>query len=793
MTAAEGASDSTRLDELADAFSARCRRGGPPPSVEDLAAANPELSDEIRDLFPLVARLEGAAQDAPGPSRAPLEFPGLELLDDGVARAGGMGEVYRARDRSLDRLVAVKTVQARLNTGEGRALFEREARAAARLDHPNIVKVFSFHPDHEPPYFVMQYAEGVPLQRACRGKDAGWIAAILAKIARALAYAHDTGIAHRDVKPDNILVDSDGEPRITDFGLAETFAAVDAAEAAGPQLAAAPRDEAGAGWGTWAYLAPELRTRGAAAGPLSDQYALGVTLYQLLTGGLPQHRDGVAALPQELAPSVPEAMQRICLRAMEPAPADRYPTTAALADELDRFLAGREVFARPTRYRRERGGRLRNHLTELSLWRRHRLIDTREMDRLALPYRRLLEEDSAWDELSRRFPTETALLRLGGWLAVLSGVLWLAFYWGELSRGQRVAALGVPCLVVNAVGWLFYWRSSRPNATAFLSSGSLLLPMLLAVVLAEYQLLRFPQAAALELFGGAAAAAAEPAPLPDGADAATRFAPTNAQLNAVAVSFGLYAAVLLLVVRARVFALWLGVAVYLCTSTLLLRLGLRPWLEEGRVAWALLHALPVTLSFVLLAGWLRDRAPSRAAAFFGFFPLPFAAALTLLARFGGEEWLGAAAAWDQAPVQLWLMLNGALYGGLAALLGRSVVGYERTFGELFLLLVPISLLVPTHVLFDRAPFLGTVGEAPLSAYALLGAAWSVALVAVGTRLRRSALAVPGLAGIAVTVWRATERHFESTLAWPLALALLGGVAMATGGVMALVRGRRRVG
>ena len=124
-----------------------------------------------------------------------------------------------------------------------------------------------------------------------------------------------------------------------------------------------------------------------------------------------------------------------------------------MADDLRRFLEGREVFARPTRYLLERRGKLHNHLTDIRLWRQQNLIDTREMDRMVRPYHLLLEADSAWDELSRRFPWETALLRLGGWLALVSSVLWPAFYWAELVRWQKVAALGVPCLLINLAGW----------------------------------------------------------------------------------------------------------------------------------------------------------------------------------------------------------------------------------------------------------------------------------------------------------------------------------------------------
>jgi serine/threonine protein kinase len=121
------------------------------------------------------------------PSEPLPRFTGFEIIEELSAGVGGMGTVYKAREKTLDRVVALKVVKPRLNTREGMVYFEREAQAAARLDHPNILKVFGFHPEHEPPFFVMQCLEGRSIAEACRGRDYEFIAELMEKVARAVA------------------------------------------------------------------------------------------------------------------------------------------------------------------------------------------------------------------------------------------------------------------------------------------------------------------------------------------------------------------------------------------------------------------------------------------------------------------------------------------------------------------------------------------------------------------------------------------------------------------------------
>lgn len=730
----------------------------------------------------------------------------METLEETAPGTGGMGRVYRARDAALDRVVAVKTVQEHLLTAEGRTFFVREARAVARLNHPNIVKIYGFNPDHVPPYYVMEFLEGRPLDEACGGRPVAFVAEVLEKVARALAYAHSKGVVHRDIKPSNILVDFQNEPHLADFGLAQKWDDASLEGGSTDSLAA----------GTPLFLAPELYQAGAAAAPTADIFALGVTLYRLLTGRYPfagKTRDevrqnvcrGEPALPQEIDPQVPEPLQRICLKAIEQDPEARYQSAGTLADDLRRFREGREIFARPTRYEAELRGKLQNHVTEIRLWLEHHLINVREMDRLVQPYRKFLAAEFPWHDLARRFPWETTLLRLGGWLLVLGTVLWVAFYWPRLNSYERPLAVGIPALLLNLVGWFLHHRKNRLTAFVFLSVGALLIPLFTAVLLTEYRLVRCPQSEARELCGEAGA-------LSDAEieDKLSRYAeqhagendfpvvpPTNMQLTVAVSAFVAYLLVLLTLTRVRAFVIWTGLGFYLLFTTVLLQYGLREWLDQNHVSRVLLYYIGLALAFLVLSRVLEWRRRSEwAASSYLLFPAPFVVFMTALACFGADEWLEATGTDYAECLGVWLMANGLVYFGAAIWSERARPAYIRFWGEILTLLVPVSLLVPLDVLWrGYEQGLGyeivSIGGKPFKTYALLSFLVSVILVALGTRLRRYPFVISGLAGLAAFICFATEQHFKEYLRWPFALAVSGGIAMAVAVIFLIVKAKRR--
>ena len=263
--------------------------------------------------------------------------------------SGGFGSVYRAHDPLLGREVALKVAHAGLvENPTQRERFLREGRAAAKLRHPHLVAVYDAGCEDGAYYMAAAYVEGRTLAKARKqGElDLRQSAAIVRQLAEALAYAHRQGIVHRDVKPANVLLDARNQPHLTDFGIAHQ------------QGSAEKLTHDGAILGTPAYMAPE-QAAGRQGDPLpaSDQYSLGVVLYELLTGQPPFSGPPVAILhgvlhqeppaPRRVNSAVPRDLERICLKAMAKRPEDRYADCREFAEDLRRFLEGDPVKARP--------------------------------------------------------------------------------------------------------------------------------------------------------------------------------------------------------------------------------------------------------------------------------------------------------------------------------------------------------------------------------------------------------------------------------------------------------------
>jgi serine/threonine protein kinase len=336
----------------------RCLIQGSLETVASIQESPPTSKQTIligaNDLMPASAAAEGSRQ---------VHYFGDYALLEEIAR-GGMGVVYKATQSSLNRTVAVKMILAGQLAGEAEVKrFHAEAEAAANLQHPNIVAIHEVGIHEGQHYFSMDFVDGRNLAAVIRGGTitARRAAELIKTMADAIQYAHQRGILHRDLKPQNVLIDERGEPRITDFGLAKQTT----------------RDsgltQTGAVMGSPSYMPPEQATgRQDQIAPQSDVYSLGAILYEILTGRPPfngetalatlrQVVENPPAPPSKLNGEVPRDLETICLKCLEKQPERRYASARALGEDLGRFLNREPIVARPVSAARRMENWLRRH------------------------------------------------------------------------------------------------------------------------------------------------------------------------------------------------------------------------------------------------------------------------------------------------------------------------------------------------------------------------------------------------------------------------------------------------
>lgn len=470
-----GAHDDTATDHderlamlLADLTDAVQR--GDAVDLDVVCGEHPDLAQHLRELWGAVMVADAAGshcregmpdeQDDSSSSilELPCRFGDYELLEE-LGR-GGMGVVYRARQIGLDREVAVKmTLRGELSSVEDRKRFRAEAEAAARLDHTGIVPVHEVGELEGRPYFSMKYIRGPTLsQMLANGPLPPHEAArILTAVARAIHFAHKNGVLHRDLKPSNILIDEDGQPHLTDFGLAKQIAD------------AASITKSGAVLGTPAYMAPEQA--GGARGevsPASDVYSLGAILYHMLTGRPPFQAASpvdtvLMVLEQDPAPprvvnaKADRDLEMIALRCLQKPPDLRYESAESLSGDLDAYLEDRPIAARSGRFLQvlSRLFRETHHATVLEnwglLWMWHSLVVLIACSLTNVLY--LLELHERWHYVTL-------------WTAGLGA--WAAVFWalrrrvGPVTFVERqiahvwaaaMVAIGLLFFVETAFGW----------------------------------------------------------------------------------------------------------------------------------------------------------------------------------------------------------------------------------------------------------------------------------------------------------------------------------------------------
>ena len=339
---------------------------GEEPTLEEYRARFPHLDAPLQRQFALHSMLKSGALSGSDDQSAPTVTAATDLVAastqaaltagarihhyclEGELGRGGMGIVFKARDERLQRAVALKLLLGQeFASPDQLHRFRAEAAILAQLQHPNIVQVFEIGDHDGAPFFAMEFVTGKTLQHKVREHplDPGEAARLVDLLARAMHTVHQRGIIHRDLKPSNVLLSDEQVPKITDFGLARHGQSEVTAD--------------GAIMGTPSYMAPEQALgQIERIGPPADVYALGAILFELLTGRAPFRGASIPATlqqvvhldppsPRSLQPGIPRDLETICLKALQKDPAKRFASAQELADDLQRFLHGEPIRARP--------------------------------------------------------------------------------------------------------------------------------------------------------------------------------------------------------------------------------------------------------------------------------------------------------------------------------------------------------------------------------------------------------------------------------------------------------------
>jgi protein kinase-like protein len=731
--------------------------------LESLCADRPELLDPLRALvdryLSLTASLSGNGDGdvaAPPSAGALPAFDGFQTIER--IGGGGMGEVYKLKDLTLDRLVAGKIVRADRRM-PGVPGFLQEAKAMALFSDRRIVRIFEFR-DGDPALIVMELVEGFELGRIGPSLEFAQRARVLAEVCDAVHHAHGLGIQHRDLKPSNIMVDAALLPRILDFGLS----------------AGDPRK--GHLKGTVRYIAPEQLDPSQPIDARTDVYALGVILYELLSGrppydGTSDHeivdaiRAGQPTLPIEIDPRIPEPLQAIALKAMERDPGQRYRTAEDMALDLRRFTSGRSVLARPSVYASTLGSRTGTHLQHITEWLQLRLIHPHEAERLRRAYGTLDARDEDWIVESRVLSYTQIALYLGAFLLVCGSLFYfVANRWYHAVQGiaRPLAVLGLPFAGLNLAARHLYRRDHKVVAVAFYLAAVATLPLLLMILFDETGFLVAPHGAANQLFS-------------DGSV-------SNHQLQVTTLVACLWCGVLAISTRTVALSTVFAMLAFVFGLSVAADFGLRSWIDQQRWDLLALHLSPLVVLYAALGA-----AADRVGRTWLSRPLYRGAALLLLVlmellALNGRmfHYLGMSLqAWQSSKVSApalldtvaAMTLNGLAFYAVAAILRRR--GTELMAGAAgllfavspFAVLQPLAWLVRTNEYSHR--------------YDWIYLATALTVTLLSERRQRKSFYYAGLLNTGVALYLVAEhRNWFDRPSWGIALILVGLVALVAG-------------
>jgi len=733
--------------------------------VGDYPDLEPDLKNQLQTLLEIAGLLSGADESGKE-MELPSELSGYQVLC--MIGFGGMGRVLLAIDPLLDRKLAIKLLSPDYwNNPVVRARFMKEARSLASINHPHIVGIHNLGKENEPPHFVMEHVEGVPLVEAAAGLPLRQKMGLFLKIVKAVGFLHESRIVHRDLKPGNILIQANHEPKIVDFGLALRFDDRHRDLTLEGELL-----------GTPSYLSPEQASVDREIGIQSDVFSLGTILYQLLTGELPFNgrslREQIDAIqtqdpipPSRLNRAVSRDLQNICMQALEKDPEDRYPSAGEFARDIERYLAGESVIASPKSYSRLMSGKIASHRKELEQWTHDRILSEYEHDSFKKLYDRLIDREDAWIMEMRRFSYAQVILYLGAWILVIGAFLFTLYEYEKIPRLAPILVDAAAALGAGFLGMHLWSHSDRKKAVPILLAFCLLLPSIL-ILLMQYA----------ELF----------TEYTKGDKGLELFNPfeslrliTNAQLWwSILLSIPVY----FLIRRATnssVFSLVLSTSTTALCLVTLLRLGVIDWFEKDP-GKPYLYLIPFAGAF-LLAGLLLELKKYSGDSQY-FYPVGVVFTLIALSGVAGlhepyAEWLERNLPFTRGSEGYLFAFNGFLYYVLQRICELTSSAQMRRVAKAFRFFIPGHILgailglgiIATDKWNESVADLSLQFEARFYEI-LLPIAAAVFIFAASSKQMKNFLAT-GMLFLAVGIIRLQQNYLEGYVSWPLSLMIMG--------------------
>ena len=695
---------------------------------------------------------------------------------------GASGVVFKARDTRLNKFVAIKC-PASMDQQRRLVSVFNEARATARINHPNVAEVYSLSDDPELPFMVMEYVDGRPINESAESLATRETLDVFKQALLAVKELHKHGIVHRDLKPGNILVDRNGSVKVLDLGIADQLT-----------LTSVANIYRGSAAGTPAYISPE-QSLGESAAPAMDVFSLGIILFELLTGQRPfggtttaevlqAIRQSDPPLPRELNSEIPGPLQAICLTALEKQPKLRYPTAREFLMDLERFEQGEPVIANPRMLTGILEHGVDKHLNDLNRWQQDHLISTRECDYFASRYERLHQREELWVLDSRRISFSQVILHLGAWACVISALLMLCFSWEQLTKWQRII-LPLGTFTVLVVSGTFLWSlRTRRVALVLLMAASLIWPLFVSttfITMEWFSGASSDQVMAAEGIGESVGAAKTGQPDEGASKDLLQGFMTNTQLLVAAGTWIILTLIFWWRTKTAAFSLIWTLSAFALATAIFSFLGLREALENADfdvvAGW---YLIPAAAMFVLaLALDCRWNAAPIAGPIYVLTVVVILLALTCISISGPTtDWLGISRfITDEGDrVAYSVVINGVVYLTAGLFADRSVRSrWLRRIATVLFWLTPTHLLAPVVYFMQMARWKWSLLPTgwTLSELVLPIAALSFAFASVPKQMK--SFFFSGLFYVAVAVVWMTHKHFREDFGWPISLATVGFV------------------